>query len=517
MKKNLSLNIFLFFISIIIIYFSYSQSLTQNWSSIIDFDLTVIFNSLQVISGYEQDFREHPGFTQFLIYGIFYKFFSFFDQNLIINVDQLLELQNPTDNLQKLFLISRFANSIFFVFILFFFVRICEIFEIKNELIIISLIGIILSSTSISNLFILRADIIAIAFILAAFYLLLSFVKFEKSNIKLFLSGAFILLGLLAKIQAIVILVPILCFVFIFINNELKFEEFNLSMTKYLNYYIIFYIFFLIIYLVLQFFIYQHPRFSDQNYIDVIIFIIFNSLLLFSFFLAYKKNNQLFKIIFSVFILIFIGFFFTLIFFLILSYLDVFKLSPYILLRLTNPFYYLKVYSPISEANVDISFISNFLTIILQGIKVQIYGLIILCLLLIFSIRRDLLQKNYKNFQYKIVFFVSIILIILSFNFRYYKLYDLYYLPFYYFLITYCLSSLRKYYIILFLVGVILVNNNFFFNIYESTTNRFNKVSNIEKICFDKNTRKFIWWWARKLDDKFFKKICVEQGYKFKN
>ena len=113
--------------------------------------------------------------------------------------------------------------------------------------------------------------------------------------------------------------------------------------------------------------------------------------------------------------------------------------------------------------------------------------------------------------------FLSIILIILSFNFRYYKLYDLYYLPFYYILITYCLSSLRKYYIILILLGVILVNNNFFLNIYESTTNRFNKVSNIEKICFEKNTRKFIWWWARKLDDKFFKKICVEHGYKFKN
>ena len=113
MKKNLSLNIFLFFISVITILFSYSQSLTQNWSSTIDFDLTVIFNSLQVISGYEQDFREHPGFTQFVIYGIFYKLFSFFDQNLIINVDQLLQLQNPNDNLQKLFLISRFANSIF--------------------------------------------------------------------------------------------------------------------------------------------------------------------------------------------------------------------------------------------------------------------------------------------------------------------------------------------------------------------------------------------------------------------
>ena len=123
MKKKITLNIFLFFISTIIIIFSYSQSLTQNWSSIIDFDLTVIFNSLQVISGYEQDFREHPGFTQFIIYGIFYKFFSFFDSNLVINVDQLLELKNSNDNLQKLFLISRFANSIFYIFILFFFFK----------------------------------------------------------------------------------------------------------------------------------------------------------------------------------------------------------------------------------------------------------------------------------------------------------------------------------------------------------------------------------------------------------
>lgn len=515
MKKKIPLNIFLFFISTIIIIFSYSQSLTQNWSSIIDFDLTVIFNSLQVISGYEQDFREHPGFTQFIIYGIFYKFFSFFDSNLVINVDQLLELKNSNDNLQKLFLISRFANSIFYIFILFFFSRICEILEIKYELILISLIGIVLSNTSISNLLILRADVIAIAFMLAAFYFLLSFVKYEKKIIKLFLSGTLILLGLLAKIQAIIILVPILCFVFIFINNELESGEIDLNIIKYFNYYVIFYSFFLIIYLILQYFIYQHPRFSDQNYIDVIIFVIFNTLLLFIFFLAGKKNNQIFKIIFSVFILILVGFFFSLIFLFILSYLDIFKLSPYILLRLTNPFYYLKVYSPISEANIDISFISNFFTIILKGIRVEIYGLIILFLLFFYSISKDLFQANNKKLQYKIVFFISIMLIILSFNFRYYSLYDLYYLPFYYFLITYCLSDLRKYYII-FIIGVILVNNNFFLKKFDSTASRFNQVSNTEKICFDKDTRKFIWWWARGLDDNFFKRICIELGHEFK-
>ena len=125
---------------------------------------------------------------------------------------------------------------------------------------------------------------IAIAFMLAAFYFILSFAKSSKKNIKLFLSGSFILLGLLAKIQAVIILIPILCFIFIFINNEFKLEEINLNIIKNFKYFIFLYIFFIIIYLVLQFFIYQHPRFSDQNYIDIIIFIIFNALLLFGFF-----------------------------------------------------------------------------------------------------------------------------------------------------------------------------------------------------------------------------------------
>ena len=200
-----------------------------------------------------------------------------------------------------------------------------------------------------------------------------------------------------------------------------------------------------------------------------------------------------------------------------MSYFEIFKLSPYILLRLTNPFYYLKVYSTISEANMNIGFILSFLTTIFRGIKVEINGIIVLCLLFVYSIRKDLITKNFKIFQYKVFFFVSTIIIILSFNFRYYKLYDLYYLPFYYFLISYCLNELRRYYIILIFVGIIFINNNFFLHKYETTSNAFNKISNIEKICLDKNTRKFIWWWARKLDDKFFKKICVEKGYKFKN
>lgn len=517
MNKNLSLNIYLILISIIIIFFSYFQSLSQSWSSVIDFDLTVIFNSMQVISGYEQDFREHPGYTQFLIYGFFFKLASFFDSNLIIHLDQFIDLQTPSKNLQKLFIISRFANSLFLVLILIFFSKICLIIGIKKNLIIFSLIGILLSSSTILNLLILRADIIAIAFMLIAFYLILSFVKFNKNYTKLFVSGTCILMGLLAKIQAIVLLIPIFFFTPLFLSLELKYREVELNINKYFRYYIFQYIIFVLIYLVLQLYVGQHQRFLHQNYIDLFIFIIFNlALYLFIFFIS-NKNKQIVKNIFSIFMLIFFGIFCTLFVLLIMSYLEIFILSPYILLRLTNPFYYLKVYSPLSDTIINVEFIYNFLVATISGIKIEIKSFIVLVLVLSYSLWKDFSEENYKNFQCKFIFFISLIVIIFSFNFRYSELYDLYYLPLGYVLICFCLNNYRKFYSILIIFGFIFFNNNFFINKYSTINDTFNRKSNIELICSDRKTRQFFWWWARKLDDNFLRKICLEEGYKFLN
>ena len=129
---------------------------------------------------------------------------------------------------KKLFLISRFANSIFFINIIFF-SRICEVLEIKNELIIIALIGIVLSNTSTLNLIILRADGLP-AFMLAAFYFILSFAKSVRKISNYFVRILYII-GSFSKIQAVIILIPILCFIFIFINNEFN-EEINLNIIK---------------------------------------------------------------------------------------------------------------------------------------------------------------------------------------------------------------------------------------------------------------------------------------------
>ena len=63
--------------------------------SIIDFDLTVIHNSLQLVSNKYPDFQDLTAYSHFLTYGLFYKAFSFFDHNLISNIDLLVKLENP--------------------------------------------------------------------------------------------------------------------------------------------------------------------------------------------------------------------------------------------------------------------------------------------------------------------------------------------------------------------------------------------------------------------------------------
>ena len=112
MKKNFVYFFSFILLYIVVIFFNHFQTLSQHWSSIVDFDLTVIFNSLQIISGQEQDFREHPGYSQFLIYGIFFKFFAFFDNSIISSVDQLLHAKNINESLGKLFLIASKEISI---------------------------------------------------------------------------------------------------------------------------------------------------------------------------------------------------------------------------------------------------------------------------------------------------------------------------------------------------------------------------------------------------------------------
>ena len=124
---TLFLYLFIFIISLTII-----QSLKQDYTSIIDFDLTVIHNSLQLVSNQFPDFQDLTAYSHFLTYGIFYKIFSFFDHSLITNIEILTKQENPDLSLKKLYFISRITNSIIHFITIIFFYKILGLFKIDK-------------------------------------------------------------------------------------------------------------------------------------------------------------------------------------------------------------------------------------------------------------------------------------------------------------------------------------------------------------------------------------------------
>ena len=86
--------IFFFILFVTLFIFTHVQVNSQHWSSIFYFDLTIIYNSLSVVSGYYQEYRTHPAYTQFLVNGLFYKFLSLFDNNVVSNLDSYIASTN---------------------------------------------------------------------------------------------------------------------------------------------------------------------------------------------------------------------------------------------------------------------------------------------------------------------------------------------------------------------------------------------------------------------------------------
>ena len=220
-------NFELIFFSILFLYFfslNIYQMHDQHWTAILDQDIVMIYNSLLVSSGYEQEYRHHPAYTTFLILGGIFKVCSLFFDNFTLQ--EVLSSNVIDEDFQKLFYISRIVNS-FFIFLIIIF-----IYKVLNELKISKLISFISVSLSIffisfyELLFVLRSEIVAVLMFLVSLYFLIRFLN--KSNILyILLTGVFFALSMLAKIQAI--------FLFFSLFLALPFLITYLSATNRLN------------------------------------------------------------------------------------------------------------------------------------------------------------------------------------------------------------------------------------------------------------------------------------------
>jgi hypothetical protein len=248
-----------------------------------------------------------------------------------------------------------------------------------------------------------------------------------------------------------------------------------------------------------------NSRFAEKKYLDLIcfflIFIVYYLYLKLFFKTIINKllKIYIFIIVFSVLFLLFLNF---------LSLINLIKLSPYILLRISNPFYYMSVYAT-NHGNLVYHEIIKVITS--YTFKINHYVFLITLISIIFSF---IYEKNYKYRLYSILFLICFLSLNFFYNFRYHETYGISLLLYLFLSLYFSLNyiNIKFKWVIYFLFLV-------FFSIHENSNinqkNLFLK-TNMTRVCLDNEIKNFYWWWARGLNDIFFKKICEENKLTYK-
>ena len=132
--KNTDLRITYIFYLILIAYFFVNiyQFNFIHWSSMIDHDLYILYNSLLISSGLEQEGRDHPAFFTFLVHGYTYKFIGIFQDNFSTNIDEILSSKKIDETFQFYFQISRIVNYFINFFLFLAFLKLIKFLKIKK-------------------------------------------------------------------------------------------------------------------------------------------------------------------------------------------------------------------------------------------------------------------------------------------------------------------------------------------------------------------------------------------------
>ena len=190
--KNLYLY-FLLLLSFSLFTINIYQSQYFHWTAILDQDIMIVYNSLLISSGIEQEYRDHPGYITFVIYGLLIKIFSVINSDIVSNVNDLTNSTNPNKDLQSLFYFCRNINVIINVSLIFFLNKSLIKIKISQISAILSCCILIVSGWYTESLFYLRNENLSIIFFLISFIFQVKF--FEKHKfIFIIFSGFFLAL-----------------------------------------------------------------------------------------------------------------------------------------------------------------------------------------------------------------------------------------------------------------------------------------------------------------------------------
>ena len=502
--KDYSRNVLIFLFTYFLILNLFQLS-HQHWSSMLDQDIKMMYNSLLISSGIEQEYKDHPAYTTFLILGSIFKICSIFFDNFTIQ--EILNSENIDENLQTLFAIGRIVNGIYIFFVSFVLFKILKELNIKKEICILSTLLIIFFQDTYELLFLIRSEVLSILMILLFFYLLIKFIK--KNKVKHILSsGFFLCLAMLAKIQVIFLFFPFLvCLPFLM--NHLKISE-NRNNLVYRKFNYIFYFSFLTLFL-LGYIFFQvlfgnlygevvDRRFYFLNNMDLIFlvtFICFYYALIKI--LTWKKLINSSEIIITI-SLVLMGFTFCVIFVLFLDLINLIPFNKLNLMRLANPFEYMVEYSLRVSTNVSVfdtirwyffaygqivhtrfnPYYDPYILYVDPRVFFRTLHLIFFISLIYFSSKKN---KNTNLSYFSISLYLGIFLFFISFTFRETFGYNFYLFPLYLILASILINKLEKKFLIIFyffLTSIFIAEN---IVISEVHKNSFTREPRVYDIC----------------------------------
>ena len=505
--------IFIVFLFSYLLLFNLYQFSEQHWSSILDQDIVIIYNSLLISSGIEQEYRDHPAYTTFLLLGGIFKFLSLFFENFTIK--EVLNSENIDENLQILFIIARILNGFYIFFISYILFKILSEFNIKKNISILIISSIIFFQDTYELLFLIRSEALSILLVLISFYYLLKFIK--KKNIKYsIISGFFFCLSMLAKIYVIFLyftfLISLPFFIRYFSKKKLEYKK---------NYYNLSYIFLLTFfagYLYFQFVLgvnflkeLNDPRYYITHNIDVFllfIFIIFYSL--FIKYLSTKKivnHSEIVLIISSVLV----GFVLCVLFVLFLDLINLIPFNKLNILRLTNPIEYMSNHARIYPwysgifttikyilfgfgGGLDINFNEFRQKSLILFIDPRVFFRTLQVLFFIFLIYFSIKKIKGKNVDYLLIsLFTGIFFQYLSINFRETHGYNMYLFPLYVFIAAIIFNKLKKKYLLIFFscLLIIFISENLVLS--DIHKNSFSREPRVYDICQNENIETIKW------------------------
>ena len=506
-----------FFFFIIFIYFfslNYFQSYHQHWTSLADQDPVIIYNSLLIASGFDQEYRDHPAYSTFLVLGGVYKFLSLFFDNF--NLEQVFKSENIDKNFQNLFYIARFLNTFYLFLSSYLIFRILQELNIKKIISVISVLIFTFFLASYEVLYLLRSEILSILLFLFSIYYFLKAINSSKA-FYIILTGVFFCFSMLAKIQ-IIFLYFILVISIPFIINYLKLEKntsinlinknYNFKLSLFIvSLFIIFFFSYHIFIGVIYFKQTKSLLFSLNNNLDFYffsLFIIFYCSLIAI--LSKKKLADVNLIVFSI-SLILVGFILAVGLILILDLLNIIPVHPSIFLRIMSPIEFMNMHT--IKSNIELV---NIWTSIKELFLIGLYDLgydfnsfydpkilaiknrvffrllyIILLLIMFLSFLKKVKNENINHLV--IVFFLGVIIYFSILTIRETHGYNLYLIPLYLFIFSILLNNLNKNYLLVFslLFSFIVIFENYSFKTIHK--NAFVREPRIHHICHIKNWR----------------------------